>query len=92
MNWQNLPVGKKIIMDDFNNPNINWLNDTSVHGLEKQLTDTINGFFLEHLTLEYRGGGTALSLVSYTVSKNVYSLGYKRHKNTAQKLKRVPTQ
>lgn len=55
MKWQNLPE-KKIIMDDFNNPDINWLNDTSVHGLEKQLTDTINGFLLEHLILEYRGG------------------------------------
>lgn len=57
--------GKKIIMDDFNNPNIKWLNDTSVQGLEKQLTDTINGFFLEHLTLEYGRG--ALHWMSFLI-------------------------
>lgn len=48
-------------MGDFNYPNINWLNNTSVHGLEKQLIDTINGFFLEQLLLEHRGGGVPLS-------------------------------
>lgn len=52
---------RKIIMGDFNYPNINWLNNTSVHGLEKQLIDTINGFFLEQLLLEQRGGGVPLS-------------------------------